>query len=178
MRETWLRPNRRAILFGCVPLLVAIGIGGWLALGLPTVASGWRWLGGGIIALGMLAISLLLNELRRPRIAYANGRVLFYLSRGGPIAVPLGIVEAFFVGQGPATLPAGIGKQQQTYNLVARLSHRATDWADREVKPALGQWCGGYVTIRGTWCEPLDDNVIRRLNRRLKEVQEGLRVES
>jgi hypothetical protein len=119
----------------------------------------------------------LLLQLRRARIGYHGGHVLFFLSSGGPIGVPVAIVEAFFVGQGPATLPGGVGKQQQTYNLVARLSQRATDWAEREVKPALGQWCGGYVTIRGTWCEPLNDDVIRRLNRRLKEVREGLRIE-
>jgi hypothetical protein len=39
------------------------------------------------------------------------------------------------------------------------------------VKPSLGTWCGGYVTIRGTWCEPLQPDLIRRLNRRLKEVK-------
>jgi hypothetical protein len=27
------------------------------------------------------------------------------------------------------------------------------------------------VTIRGTWCEPLNNDLVRRLNRRLKEVQ-------
>jgi hypothetical protein len=171
MHETWLRPNRRAILFGCVPVFVMIGIGAWLAVGLPTIAGGWRILGGAIVAIGALALAGLLRQLRRARIGYHDGRVLFDLTSGEPIAVPVGIVEAFFVGQGPVTLPGGMGKRQETINLVARLSQRETDWAQREVKPALGQWCGGYVTIRGTWCEPLKGEVIRRLNRRLKEVQ-------
>jgi hypothetical protein len=78
-------------------------------------------------------------------------------------------VEAFFLGQGPAKLP-GSPNAQQTVNLVARLAQRETDWARREVKPALGNWCDGYITIRGTWCEPLDNELVRRLNRRLKEV--------
>jgi hypothetical protein len=39
------------------------------------------------------------------------------------------------------------------------------------VKPAFGNWSEGYVTVRGTWCEPLDSEVVRRLNRRLKEVK-------
>ncbi len=177
MREVWLRPNRRAILFGCVPLAVTIVLGLWLALGLPHVATFWRWLGGLVVALGLFGGFAIVRQLWRPRIGYRDGRVLFYLVRGEPIATPVEVVEAFFVGQGPVALPAGMGGQQRTYNLVARLSQRATDWAGRDVKPALGQWSGGYVTIRGTWCEPLDDELIRRLNRRLREVKEELRIE-
>jgi hypothetical protein len=171
MHETWLRPNCRAILFGCVPLVVLVGLGAWLAFRLPSIAAGWRWLGGAAMAVGILGLLALLNQLRGARIGYEDGRVLFHLTRGEPIGVPVEIVEAFFLGQGPAALPGGVGKNQETVNLVARLSQRETDWAKREVKPALGQWCGGYVTIRGTWCEPLTNEVIRRLNRRLKEVQ-------
>jgi hypothetical protein len=44
------------------------------------------------------------------------------------------------------------------------------------VKPALGAWCDSYVTIRGTWCEPLNGELIRRLNRRLREVTEQTRA--
>ncbi len=116
-------------------------------------------------------IGMLIHQLRRPRVAFRDGRVLFYLRSGSPIAVPAGIVEAFFLGQGPAELP-GIAKRPQAVNLVARLSQRHTEWAAREVKPALGKWCEGYVTIRGTWCEPLGTELIRRLNRRLKEVKD------
>jgi hypothetical protein len=96
--------------------------------------------------------------------------VLFYLRSGQPLAVPVEIVEAFFVGQGPATLPGGLATQE-TANLVARLAQRATEWAERDVKRALGRWCGGYVTIRGTWCEPLNTDLVRRINRRLAEVK-------
>jgi hypothetical protein len=81
------------------------------------------------------------------------------------------LVEAFFVGQGPAELPGGMARSQETANLVARLAQRATEWAQRDVKPALGRWCEGYVTIRGTWCEPLNTELVRRLNRRLAEVK-------
>jgi hypothetical protein len=169
--EPWLRTNRRAILFGCAPLAVVVGIGAWLAFGLPSVAAGWRMLGGAISSAGVLALIALLWQLRQPRIAYHDGRVRFYLTRGGPIDVPVGIIEAFFLGQGPVELPGGVAQRQEAVNLVARLSQRETDWARRDVKQALGQWCGGYVTIRGTWCEPLGVDVIRRLNRRLKEVQ-------
>jgi hypothetical protein len=171
MHETWLRPNRRAILFGCVPLVLLICLGGWMTFGLPSAARVWHIVGVTMTMLGGLALLVLLKELRKARVGYMNGRVLFYLTSGPPIGVPVGVVEAFFLGQGPAALPGGVGNEQETVNLVARLSQRETDWAKRDVKPALGQWCGGYVTIRGTWCEPLGNDVIRRLNRRLKEVQ-------
>jgi hypothetical protein len=139
---------------------------------LSTESTIWhRWLGIVLIAVGAGTAAVLLRQLSRPRIAFEDGDVLFYLRAGQPIAVPVEFVEAFFVGQGPAGLPGGISPQRQTANLVARLAQRATDWAQRDVKPALGNWCGGYVTIRGTWCEPLDTELVRRLNRRLSEVK-------
>jgi hypothetical protein len=121
--------------------------------------------------MGIGMIAMLLRQLCRPRIAYHNGKVLFYLRSGAPIAVPVNIVEAFFLGQGPAIFTSEARSKHETVNLVARLSQRETEWARRDVKPALGNWCGGYVTIRGTWCEPLDGDIIRQLNRCLKEVQ-------
>jgi hypothetical protein len=171
MRETWLRPNRRAIWFGCVPLAAVAALGAWLACGgtdpnnrtLP-------WIGAAFTVGGLAMVGLLLAQLWRPRIAYRDGQVLFYLRAGQPIAVPAGVVEAFFLGQGSAKLPGGF-ERQESVNLVARISQRATEWSRQEVKPSLGNWCDGYVTIRGTWCEPLGTELVRRLNRRLKEVQ-------
>ena len=114
----------------------------------------------------------MLFQLRRPRVAFENGHVLFYLRSGKPIGVPVEIVESFFAGQGPAHLPV-VSNQPRTVNLVARLSHAIPEWAEQTVKLALGTWTEGYVTIRGSWCEPLDSETIRRLNRRLKEVKDG-----
>ncbi|HEX2476730.1 MAG TPA: hypothetical protein VHK01_18395 [Lacipirellulaceae bacterium] len=172
MYEIWLRPNRRAIWFGSLPPLCLVVLGAWLALSSSDQsAAGWRWVGAALAAIGIGVIAMLLRQLRRPRIAYQNGEVLFYLRSGSPMAVPVNIVEAFFLGQGPVVLPAHIQNKHNTVNLVARLSQREAEWARRQVKPALGNWCDGYVTVRGTWCEPLNGNVIRRLNKRLKEVQ-------
>lgn len=178
MHETWLRPNRRALLFGCLPPLVVACIGAWLAFGLPVSASGfWRAVGLFLIVASVSVLGLLLNQLRRPRIGFGDGTVLFYMRLGRPIAVPVGIVESFFFGQGPAHLPA-IPKQPNTVNLIARLSQRHTEWASQKVQPSLGKWDEGYVTIRGTWCEPLNGDLIRRLNRRLKEVKDAAEVTS
>jgi hypothetical protein len=172
MSETWLHPNRRALCFGCVPPLILCALGAWLIFGLSTESTTWlRWVGIFLVAAGAGTVAVLLRQLARPRIAFEDGHVLFYLRAGQPIAVPVDCVEAFFIGQGPATLPGGITPQQQTANLVARLSQRATEWAQRDVKRALGNWCEGYVTIRGAWCEPLHTELVRTLNRRLAEVK-------
>jgi hypothetical protein len=111
--------------------------------------------------------------MHRPRIAYQDGQVLFYLRSGSPIAIPVEFVEAFFLGQGPLALPGQPRHADSTVNLVARISQRATAWSARDVKPALGRWCDGYVTICGAWCEPLNGEIVRRLNRRLLEVSES-----
>jgi len=171
MGETWLRPNRRAIVFGCVPPAIGAAIGLWLAAApYENICAAWRWFGALLAGGSVVLVGLLLNQLRRPRVAFRDGSVLFYLRSGPPIAVSAEIVEAFFLGQGPAQLPAS--PRSQTVNLVARLSQRHTEWARQDVKPNLGNWCDGYVTIRGTWCEPLGTELIRKLNRRLKEVQD------
>lgn len=171
MTEVWLQSNRRVLLLSLLPVgaLAAVG-GGLLATAESTAvrAVGWGFIGlAGILLVGLI------DQLRRPRIAYRDGQVLFTIRAGRPAAVPVAVVEAFFLGQGPAHLPALGGKLPETVNLIARLSQKAPEYARLPVKPALGAWCDGYVTIRGTWCERLDNEVIRRLNRRLRELHDA-----
>jgi hypothetical protein len=173
MTETWLHPNRRALLFGCIPALIFGGAGVTLFIQQAHSGLPWRLVAAAMIVVAALAIVVLLLQIRSPRIAYRDGNVLFNLRSNTPIAVPVDVVEAFFVGQGPAHIPGDLGNKEKTMNLVARLSQRHQEWMRQEVKPALGNWCEGYVTIRGTWCEPLDQELVRRLNRRLKEVKES-----
>jgi len=174
MTEIWLHPNRRVLTLALIP---AAGIAAVGVLLLTTaegaVVRGLAW---GLAALGAVLIIGLANQLRRPRIAFQDGHILFNLRAGAPIAVPAQVVEAFFLGQGPAHLPPVGGQPAETVNLIARLSQKAPEWARMDVKPALGNWCESYVTIRGAWCEPLDGEVIRRLNRRLREVQTSRRL--
>lgn len=168
MTEVWLQSNRRVLGLALVPAAL-VGVLG-LALLLLTAGAlhtlGWALVGG-----GLLLIAGLLRQFTRPRIAYRDGHVLFNLRAGAPIAVPREVVEAFFLGQGPAYLPRLHGADAESVNLVARLSQKAPEWMHVAVKPALGHWCEGYVTIRGTWCEPLTGDVIRRLNARLRELR-------
>ncbi len=74
---------------------------------------------------------------------------------------------------------AGRSEQQiadgpETSTVVVRIAERALDWHQRPVKTMLGQWCGGYITVRGTWCEPITAELIQRLNHRLVDVQREL----
>ena len=168
MPEVWLRSNRRFIALGLVPvgLLGAAGV----QLYLKAANSLWAAMGLTLITLCVILLGILAKYLLSPRVAYKDGLVLFYLKAGPPLAVPVEVVEAFFLGQGPAHLPLVQPDDQVAINLVARLSQKAPQWAEVEVKPALGRWSEGYVSIRGSWCEPLNGELIRRLNRRLGEV--------
>ena len=168
MYEVWLHSNRRVLLLAMVPA-AALGLVSYLMLreGSSTI----------LFVLGMAGLCLslfvtwgLVRQLFQPRIAYHHGQVLFFLRAGGPISVPRYVVEAFFQGEGPAHLPGKSPPEAKSVNLIARLSQRETDWHQRDVKPALGCWAEGYITVRGTWCEPITEAVIRRLNRRLGEV--------
>jgi hypothetical protein len=172
MRETWLQPNRRALWFGCLPPLAIALVGAWLAFSSDTAnGSISRWIGVALVFLSIAVLITLARQLLRPRIAYRDGELLFNLRSGAPIAIPVQVVEAFFLGQGPAQLPGDYRGQEKTVNLVARLAQRQAEWANREVRQAFGNWSEGYVTVRGAWCEPLNAELVRRLNRRLNEVK-------
>jgi hypothetical protein len=171
MDEIWLRGNRRAVVLGFMPvlLLTAILLAALLGIGVG------REIVGGLLVVALAALTAgIVYFWRRPVIAYRDGEVMFNLRRGQPIGVPVMAVEAFFLGQGPAFLPPVDGKEPETVNLIARLSQRYPELEYAEVHRSLGQWCHHYVVIRGTWCEPLNNDIIRRLNRRLRELHEGL----
>jgi hypothetical protein len=113
----------------------------------------------------------LLYALTRPRLGYEAGELLVFLEPTRATRVPIEIVEVFFLGQGPSTLPKLRDREPETQNVVIRLAESAVDWKHRDVRPAFGQWCEGYITIRGSWCEPITPGVMRRLNSRLAEVK-------
>ena len=170
MHEVWLRPNRRALLFALIPAGVPLVLAAWMWwLRAPRDSPLWQTLPWILVAVSLVLLVGIIGQLRSPRIAFRDGQVLFHVRAGAPIAVPVDVVEAFFLGQGPAhDLPSGQPlRRLETSNLVARLSQQHPEWAEVEVKAALAQWRDGYVTLRGTWCEPLTGELVRTLNRRL-----------
>src|SRR5688572_7218563 len=128
MKETWLQTNRRAIWFGSALPLVIAALGVWLAIG-PSITL--RAVGAALLVAAALVIAALVRQLLRPRVAYRDGEVLFNLRSGEPIAVPVHIVEAFFLGQAPAKLPGDSQQSKKTVTLVARLAQRYQEWAQR-----------------------------------------------
>ena len=171
MTEIWLRTNTRALIFGMVipAMLLLIGLI-WVAL--AHRSGGFAWPAWALSTISLTLLLLLAAQCRLPRLAYAEEHLLVYLRAGKPVRVPLDIVEAFFLGRGPSLLPPGPHRDTQTSNLIIRLADKAGDWRQVDVKPALGSWCDGYITIRGMWCEPLNVEVANRLNQRLAEVKQ------
>ncbi len=170
--EIWLRTNARALLFGMVPPALFALMGVLLLVGLPgREPPDWlRIVGTGVLVLSLVVLGALAWQIRQPRMAYRPGKLLLWLRPGGPIEVPLEVVECFLLGQAPSLLPGKRQRESKSSALVVRIADRAAEWHQQEVKPQLGQWCDGYITIRGTWCEPLNVDVVNRLNQRLAEV--------
>ena len=175
--ETWLRPNRRILAFASILPAVALLIG--LAMLVPPFGGGMRfWLriiGAVVAAISITGLAFLLWQAQQARLACDGRRLLVNLGTARPVAVGLELVEGFLLGQGPAFLP---GKQgAEVANVVVRLAERAAEWERVEVNRQLGSWCGHYITIRGTWCEPLSVDLVNRLNARLAEVKSSLASE-
>jgi hypothetical protein len=177
MTEVWLRTNRLplipgAVLFGmCCIVFSAVAIHdaicAWQGTGNWAAATFFGF--GGLLT--GLVCGTFIYWIQIPRLAYVQDRLLVYvLNSVDPIRVPIDIVECFFLGQGPSDLPKLAGREPETQNVIVRLAESAADWKHREVKPAFGHWCEGYITIRGAWCERITPQLMKRLNHRLAEI--------
>jgi hypothetical protein len=178
MPEVWLHKNRRALTMGLIVPVVGLICGTLLAAPILGQATWQHGLGLAVVAISILGLLLLFWRLRQPRIGRRGDELLFYLRSGRPIQVPLVMVEGFLLGQGPSYLRAHKPDASQVATVVIRLADRATDFAQRDVKPALGSWCNHYVTIRGTWCEPLSVSLVTKLNTRLADAQAAMQQDA
>lgn len=164
--EVWLQSNRRALWGGAIAPVLMLLLGLAVALNVMTAAPVLARIAAGAIALlGGVLLAVLAWYARQPRLAYDGRHLLVYIRTGRPISVPIEIVECFLLGSGLRDL--GGGRQLQIAQLGIRLSERATDWHQFDVKQALGKWCGGYITMNGAWCEPLTLALVQQLNARL-----------
>ena len=182
MAECWLKTNRRALLMGTF-LPICLSIVGFLLLA-------WRWpewtalttiaraFGGLLTIFGTTMTGLLIAGMFRPRVAYESGHLLVYLRDSRPIRVPLEIVEVFFRGQGPSNLGQGAIKEAEISNIVIRIAEKADEWQKVDVKPALGHWCEGYITLNGAWCERIDREALEHLNSRLVLTKRQLKADA
>ncbi|HEY2827649.1 MAG TPA: hypothetical protein VGJ04_08625, partial [Pirellulales bacterium] len=121
-------------------------------------------LGWAMAVVGLILLGVIVLQMKLPRLGYADHKLLIYLQSGRPIRVPVEVVECFFLGRGTGQVPGSEGSALAVRNLMMRIADKATDYREREVKPTLGSWDDGYVTIHGAWCEPLTLEVVQRLN--------------
>ncbi|MBC8355196.1 MAG: hypothetical protein H8E66_24740 [Planctomycetes bacterium] len=175
-RVTWLHTNRRALRLGLIVLLPAFA--GSLA-SVSLASGGWvRW-SGAAASIPLAYLIFLCGYLMfQPRLSYADEHLHVRLRQGPAIQVPIDVVECFFLGQGPALLPRPFGnrdKLEETSTIVVRLAESAEHWKQFDVKPTWGLWCDGYITIRGTWCEPITNELLKHLNDRLIAAHRELR---
>ncbi len=174
-REVWLKSNRRAMAFGLI-LPAAVALSGWSLIAYSEADTRLLdWLGWGLIVLGALMCGTLIHLMRMPRLAYDSGSLLVFLESGVPRRVPIELVEVFFLGQDAGTMGMPRADEVEVATIVVRLAERAEEWHDRDVKRALGRWCDGYIIINGTWCEPIQRELMERMNKRLVEVHRELR---
>jgi len=176
--KTWLRSNRRAIAAGFVvpAILMACAVG--LAV-LP-----WNWWR--LIAVVPMVIAAVISwslwrMIGQPRLAYDNGYLLVYMSGTFvPERVPIEVVECFFIGEAPSLLPkpTETSKPTRAQAIIIRLAESARDWHERSVRQELGQWCGGYITVRGTWSEPIHPDLVQKLNAQLVEIHRSLKQQA
>jgi hypothetical protein len=172
--EIWLKGNSRyawtgMLLPGALTVVFAILAGAvwnsvpWLAI-LAMIA---------FSLMLVICIAIFLNA-KMPRIVLKDDSVLFYLPGPRPIVVPLDYVECFLMASGVTTLPGNEKKEVQTQNIVIRLAERVEEeWGHREIPIEIGKWCQGQITIRGLYSEPIDVNMVQRLNVKLYEAQHG-----
>lgn len=172
MHETWLKTNRRILLLGMILPVVLVVIGLVIVTTSPLAGAIWlRTLGWMLLGLGLFLLAVLAVQIRLPRLAYADGKLLVYMRLGPPFQVPTEVVECFFLGTGAGQIPGKSHAEMPMRTIVIRLAEKAVDYHQRQVKPALGKWDDGYITIYGAWCEPLDIELAKQLNARLAEVK-------
>lgn len=134
-----------------------------------TTDSYWRWVGLMLGLAGLSAVMALAVQCLRPRLAVEDGQLLLFLRLGAPLSVPLSIVECVFLGR--SDMPSVVGQGNRMVSLVIRLAEAVTEYKSRSVKPSLGRWKDGYITIHGAWCEPLTLDLAQRLNAKLRDAQ-------
>lgn len=170
MAQRWLGPNYRVMMLGMAVPAGLFCVGLLLAIGWPWHHPVLRGLGGTLACITAVVLGVLAYLAFLPRLSYEDGHLLVYLRSTVPIRVPIDVVECFFLGQETSQIPSRRGASFETATVVVRLAESAVQWHHKEVKPTLGHWCDGYITIRGTWCEHLNRERVNRLNRCLSEV--------
>jgi hypothetical protein len=174
MTQILLRGNRRFGMLCAVAGMIGLLLGSWLVLAnqnfIPRIAGGLSLL------ISTPTLWVCWQFFFKPRMAMTNDELLVYIrSSGKPLRVPLDVGEVFFMGQGAVrgTEPGHPKKHEGTIaaNVIVRLAESATDWQRRDVQLLLGVWRDGYITIRGLWCEDIQQDLLKLMNRELLQAK-------
>jgi hypothetical protein len=175
MAAVWVRSNRRALVWGMIVpatlALIGLAVAAWMLAAANGQPNYWLLIPAVLVGVGVLGLLALVREMLRPRLSYADGHLRVHLGNGPPEKVPIEFVECFFRGQGSSMVKDHSGHEPEVATVIVRIAERAADYKHRDVKAALGHWCEGYITLRGTWCEPIDNDGLLALNRRLVAAQ-------
>jgi hypothetical protein len=170
MIETWLNPNRR-ILTVALLLPLAMAVCGALLVGTRT-GPGYRSGGLCLLLFSALLGSWFIRNMFLPRLGYQRGSLLLRLGGAVPVAVPIQCVECFFLGRANLAHSGIAGLESKVSSVMIRLDETAKDWKMRKIKSRLGSWEEGYIVVRGTWCEPINDQLVASLNKRLRQAHQ------
>ena len=173
--EVWLRGNLRVYAIALIPGAIILCSSAFVLTNTFFVTQLWlRVIAAIVFGFAAVTNTSLLLWLRRPLLAYSAGHLLVYLRPPHVIQVPIEFVEVFFAGQSETQMSRPItqttGPAPESRNIVVRLAERATQFQQHPVKPSLGSWDDGYIVVRGTWSEPINKELFRRLNQRLIQI--------
>lgn len=179
--DVWLRGNVRPVL-GLAAVVALIGAGlmaavflaGGPALGNWLVSLYWIGSAGLVAALAAAAT--------RPRLVHCvdskSENVLeVRLAPGAAHAVPLDVIECFFMGSQRLEPEDAVADDQPTHRvgtLVMRVAERAKDWQARPTFAPWGTWQDGAIVFDGRWCEPLSVELARRLSGKLVDAKRAV----
>lgn len=175
--EVWLQGNVRPVLalVPIVAIVAAVIIAIVLAVSAALLV---LCLVGGGLAMLLVAVALLADAARRPRLSRRGDRLLVRVSPVAVAEVPLDVVECFFPGSNPVDASGsptcGEHAAFRVGTLVARVAERAEGYRARDTFRPWVVWEDGYIVIDGRWCEPLSPALARDLAGRLVTAKRSL----
>lgn len=167
MPKILLRSNRR---FGTLGISLAVILATVCCVVAASTSNPWLFAAASALAtLGAVVALQAGLFLATPRVAIDERELLLYVrSLRKPFRVPLDVVEVFFIGQGAVSgTEPGQPREYEgavAANVIVRLAESAPEWHLRTVNPWLAVWSDGYVTIRGLWCENIDQELLKAMN--------------
>ncbi len=131
------------------------------------------WIGLAVVLIGLAVVVRQWRWAMTPRLALQDDHLLLYggSGKGHLVRLPLEDVECFFFGKTDSHLTDRTGEKVPSHAVVIRIRERASQWQSGPLQPSLGTWGEGYVTLRGTWCEPLTVEKVRQMNATLAAVK-------